>query len=79
MPEDAKAAIGTACAPGAPNPAPSALTCWMWRPLMHRSSETIGAIAAALAKAQGELTNPEKSLIATIPSPLLGQGERTFR
>ena len=25
---------------------------------MHRSSETIGAIATALAKAQGELTNP---------------------
>ena len=36
---------------------------------MHRSSETIGAIAAALAKAQGELTNPEKSLIATVRSP----------
>jgi hypothetical protein len=33
---------------------------------MHRSSETIGAIAAALAKAQAELTNPEKSLTATI-------------
>jgi hypothetical protein len=29
---------------------------------MQRSSETIGAIAAALAKAQAELTNPEKSL-----------------
>ena len=36
---------------------------------MHRSSETIGAIAAALAKAQGELANPEKSLMATIRSP----------
>ena len=33
---------------------------------MQRSSETIGAIAAALAKAQAELTNPEKSLVATI-------------
>ena len=33
---------------------------------MHRSSETIGAIAAALAKAQGELSNPEKSLSAAI-------------
>jgi hypothetical protein len=32
---------------------------------MHRSSETIGAIASALAKAQGELTNPEKSLRIT--------------
>jgi len=35
---------------------------------MHRSSESIGAIAAALAKAQGELTNPEKSLSGTIRS-----------
>ena len=32
------------------------------RGAMQRSSETIGAIAAALAKAQAELTNPEKSL-----------------
>ena len=29
---------------------------------MQRSSETIGAIAAALAKAQAELANPEKAL-----------------
>ena len=40
---------------------------------MHRSSEIIGAIAAALAKAQGELTNPEKSLTATIRSPTPGR------
>ena len=40
---------------------------------------TIGAIAAALAKAQGELTNPEKSLTATIRSPFPREGERTFR
>src|SRR3989440_4950702 len=46
---------------------------------MHRSSESIGAIAAALAKAQAELTNPEKSLIASIPSPLHREGEKTFR
>ena len=46
---------------------------------MHRSSETIGAIAAALAKAQGELSNPEKSLIATIRSPFPREGDRTFR
>jgi hypothetical protein len=44
---------------------------------MHRSSETIGAIAAALAKAQGELTNPEKSLTASIRFPR--EGDRTFR
>src|SRR5450432_2040870 len=42
---------------------------------MHRSSETIGAIAAALAKAQGELTNPEKSLVATIRSPFPREGD----
>ena len=36
---------------------------------MQRSSQTIGAIASALAKAQLDLTNPEKSLTATIRSP----------
>src|ERR1017187_8997516 len=46
---------------------------------MHRSSETNGAIAAALAKAQGELTNPEKSLTATIRSPFPREEDRTFR
>src|SRR5581483_2844883 len=43
---------------------------------MHRSSETIGAIATALAKAQAEINNPEKTLTATIPAR---DGERTFR
>jgi ERF superfamily len=46
---------------------------------MHRSSESIGTIAAALAKAQAELTNPEKSLVATIRSPFPREGDRTFR
>jgi ERF superfamily len=46
---------------------------------VHRSSESIGTIAAALAKAQSELTNPEKSLVATIRSPFPREGERTFR
>jgi len=46
---------------------------------MHRSSEAIGAIATALAKAQSELTNPEKSLTATIRSPFPREGDRTFR
>jgi hypothetical protein len=46
---------------------------------MHRCSDTIGAIAAALAKAQGELTNPEKSLVATIRSPFPREDDRTFR
>ena len=46
---------------------------------MPRSSESIGAIAAALAKAQAELANPEKSLTATIRSGVPREGERTFR
>ena len=45
---------------------------------MHRSSESIGTIAAALAKAQMELTNPEKSLIGAIGSPFRDE-QRTFR
>jgi hypothetical protein len=46
---------------------------------MQRCGESIGAIAAALAKAQGELTNPEKSLTAAIRSPFPSEGDRTFR
>jgi hypothetical protein len=46
---------------------------------MLRSSETIGAIAAALARAQAELVNPEKLLTATIKSPNPREGDRTFR
>lgn len=46
---------------------------------MHRSSESIGTIASALAKAQSELCNPEKSLVATIRSPFPREGDRTFR
>ncbi len=33
---------------------------------MHRSSESIGAIATALAKAQTELSNPEKAMVGTV-------------
>src|SRR5881275_1646206 len=46
---------------------------------MQRSSETIGAIAGALAKAQIELANPEKSLTATIRSPFPREAGRSFR
>ena len=46
---------------------------------MHSSSDTIATIAAALAKAQVELTNPEKSLVATIRSPFPREADRTFR
>jgi hypothetical protein len=46
---------------------------------MHRSSESIAALATALAKAQTELTNPEKSLTAMIQADRSGEGARTFR
>src|SRR2546421_759664 len=46
---------------------------------MHRSSDTIGNISGALAKAQLELTNPEKSLLAAIRSPFPREADRTFR
>jgi hypothetical protein len=46
---------------------------------VQRSSETIGTIAAALAKAQAQLVNPEKSLIGTIGSDQAGGSQRSFR
>jgi hypothetical protein len=47
------------------------LFCW--------SSESVAALAAALAKAQSELVNPEKSLTATIRTGRPGEVERSFR
>src|SRR5438477_9394340 len=46
---------------------------------MHRASDSIGAIAAALAKAQIDLINPEKSLTATSRSEFPREGDRSFR
>ena len=46
---------------------------------MQRSSETIGTIAAALAKAQARLINPEKSLVGTIRTDEASGSERSFR
>src|SRR5258708_2035515 len=46
---------------------------------MRRSSNKVGTLAAALAKAQAEIVNPEKSLTATIESPFPREGQRTFR
>ncbi len=46
---------------------------------MQRSSNKVGTLAAALAKAQSEIANPEKSLPATIESPFPREGQRTFR
>jgi hypothetical protein len=46
---------------------------------MQRSSETIGSIAAALAKAQAQLVNPVKLLVGTIRSNESSGSERSFR
>ena len=46
---------------------------------MQRSSPSIASLAAALAKAQAELVNPEKSLVATIRSKEPRGVEQTFR
>ena len=46
---------------------------------MPRSSESVAALAGALAKAQAKLVNPEKSLTATIRLDRRGETERSFR
>src|SRR3954465_2357291 len=66
-------------APNARNPVRLVLISRRRRSLMARSSATIGAIAGALAKAQIDLANPEKSLTATIRSPFPREGDRSFR
>src|SRR3954465_1418487 len=45
---------------------------------MHRSSESMGTIAAALAKGQLELTNPAKALVGTLAG-MTPNGDRSFR
>src|SRR5437588_587055 len=68
-----------ASGPSGQSQAQSASTSSKWRVAMQRSSETIGTIAAALAKAQAQLVNPEKSLVGTIRSDKSGAPERSFR
>jgi hypothetical protein len=46
---------------------------------VHRSSESFAALAAALAKAQAHLVNPEKSLTATIAGGRPGERAHSFR
>jgi ERF superfamily len=46
---------------------------------VHRSSPSIASLAAALAKAQAELVNPEKSLVATLRPDGPGGAEQSFR
>src|SRR5216684_3217120 len=56
----------TASGQNAQNQARSASIWSRWRPAMHRSSESTAAIATALAKAQTELSNPEKAMVGTV-------------
>ena len=79
MPEDAQQAIGHGVRPSARSRERSPLTFWGRRTPVHRSSPSIGSLAAALAKAQLELINPEKSLSATIRSEGAGAAEQVFR
>src|SRR5271167_1822382 len=56
----------TASGPNAQSRARSASISSRWRSPMHRSSESTAAIATALAKAQTELSNPEKAMVGTV-------------
>ena len=49
------------------NPAPSQSNSSKLRMIMQQSGNSLGNLAAALAKAQVELVNPEKSSVATLP------------
>src|SRR5688572_13544175 len=65
--------------PSAPSRGRSASISLRWRRPMQRCSETIGALASALAKAQAELENPQKTLTAIIHSPFPREESRTYR
>ena len=79
MPEDAKEAIGHGVRAKRSKSGAVSFESWRRRRPMPRSSESVAALAAALAKAQAELVNPEKSLTATIRTGRPGEGERSFR
>src|SRR5215468_8755135 len=68
-----------ASVPSGQDQAQSASTFSKRRLAVQRSSETVGTIAAALAKAQAQLVNPEKSLVGTIRSDGPTSVERSFR
>src|SRR6478609_5043154 len=61
------------------NPDRSAFIFWSRKSAMQSCSSTIGALASALAKAQAELSNPEKSLTATLPGVFPREETRSFR
>src|SRR5579864_5460586 len=68
------------CGVNAPSRGQSVLTSSGRRTAaVQRSSPSIANLAAALAKAQPQLINPEKSLSATIRSEAAGGAEQSFR
>jgi hypothetical protein len=79
MPEDAKEAISHGVRAKRSKSGAISFDLLEVEAVMQRSSESIGAIAAALAKAQAELVNPEKSLVATIYADGSGETGQSFR
>src|SRR6516162_7838668 len=71
--------LAMAFAPNGQSQVLSASISSIQRIAMQRSSDTIGTIAAALAKAQAQLVNPEKSLTGIIRADAPGVTERSFR
>jgi hypothetical protein len=67
------------CAQSARNPVPSVSNSSTWMTAVQRSSDSIGTLAAALAKAQAQLVNPEKSMVATIRAEGRVAVEQIFR
>jgi hypothetical protein len=51
----------------------------MRKTTLRRSSDSIGTLAGALAKAQTQLVNPEKTMVATIRPDGRGAAEQIFR
>ena len=76
MPEDAQQAIGHGVRAKRSKSGAISLIFWGRRIAVQRSSPSIGSLAAALAKAQPELINPEKSMVATIRADGRGAVER---
>src|SRR4051794_13211722 len=68
-----------ACVPSVPKQARSPLMFSKPGSVMQRSSESVACLAAALAKAQAELVNPEKSVTAIMRPGRTGEGDRSFR
>src|ERR1700733_15318369 len=60
-------------------PAPSTSTSSIRKTTLRRSSDSIGTLAGALAKAQIQLVNPEKTMLATIQRDGRGAAEQIFR